>query len=628
MTSRTRLSPVPPPTRLLFPWTVLVGLAAASPLAALQSSALFRADPAHTGVYAEPGPGAGFVIRWRYQADGTVRSAPAVTRTSVYVGTSGGSLLALDRADGRLRWRYDAGAPLPSSPAVSDGVVVIAGRDGAVHGVDAGTGRGLWRTRPTETLALPWGREGWDYWVSSPNVVDGRVLIGSPDGRLLSLDLRSGDELWSYSLGARTRSSPAVSDSMVFIGDDAGVVHAVGLTRGRPLWAHETEGAGLASADFGWDRVSLQSSPAVDGGVLYIGSRDGGVYALDANTGERLWYADHGNPWVVASAAVHGDTIWIGSSDGLFVAALDAATGEELWRTAVGARVFASPALALGPGGGTLYVADHGGVIRAMDPATGEERWRFDVGETMLQSSPVPAEDALYFGADDGGVYALGAAPAPPRLAVFWDSVLSTQPFRAANAALLRGYLRAHDYVPLDEAGLADWLEARIRDRTASVLVFPSDRLPASAGNPDVSDPPPLLRRYLDAGGKVVWTGFPPWSLVVNDEGRPTAIDLERTRNALGVDASRSGQGLYGAMTTALGRAWGLEGTHLSELAVAPGPGVRVLAVNERGDPAAAVRDYGGPPGTGLVLLWGVGAAYDALDQIRAAAEYGVVRQP
>jgi outer membrane protein assembly factor BamB len=627
MTSQAaRPGPLPAPA--LLAWIALVGLAAAAPVAALQSSALFRGDPAHTGVYAEPGPGAGFVVLWRYQADGTVRSAPAVTGASVFVGTSGGSLLALDRADGALRWRYDAGAPLPSSPAVSDGMVVIAGRDGAVHAVDAATGEGLWRTAPTETLALPWGREGWDYWVSSPNVANGSVLIGSPDGRLLSLDLRSGDQLWSYRLGARTRSSPAISDGRVFIGDDAGVVHAVSLARGRPLWTHETEGAGMESSDFGWDRVSLQSSPAVAGGVLYIGSRDGGVYALDAETGDRLWYADHGSPWVVASAAVRNDTVWTGSSDGLFVVAIDAATGEEIWRTDVGARVFASPALAHGPGGGTLYVADHGGAIRAMDPATGEERWRFDVGETMIQSSPVPADDALFLGADDGGVYALGAGPVPPRMAVFWDSALSEQPFRAANAGLLRDYLRAHGYLMLGATALADWLEARIQDRAPSVLVFPTDRLPASAGDPDVPGTPPLLRRYLDAGGKVVWTGFPPWSLVVDPEGRLTGIDLDRTREALGIDAGRSGQGIYGARPTELGRAWGLEGTHLSELAVAPGPGVQVLAINERGDAAAVLRDYGGPPGTGLLLLWGVGAVVDSLDQIRDAAEVGVVRQP
>lgn len=627
MTKQTVL-PGPLPTRILLAWTALVGPAAATPAAAVQSPALFRGDPAHTGAYADPGPGTGFVVRWRYQADGTVRSAPAVTGSSVYVGTSGGSLLALDRASGTLRWRYDAGAPLPSSPALSDGVVVIAARDGTVHGVDAGTGKRLWQTEPTATLPLPWGREGWDYWVSSPNVVDGRVLIGSPDGRLFNLDLRSGTRLWSYSLGARTRSSPAIADGTVFIGDDAGVVHAVDLTAGRGVWTHQTEGAGMVSAEFGWDRVSLQSSPVVADGVLYIGSRDGGVYALDADTGGRLWYADHGDPWVVASAAVRNDTVWTGSSDGLFVAALDANTGAEIWRTDVGARVFASPALAPGPGGGTLFVADHGGAVRALDPATGDERWRFDVGQTMIQSSPVPAEDALFFGADDGGIYALGAAPAPPRMAVFWDPVLSTQPFRAANAGLLRDYLRAHGYVQLDPAGLADWLEARSRDRTPSVVVFPADRLPASAGDPDVRDTPPLLRRYLDAGGKVVWTGFPPWSLVANDEGRLTAIDLDRTRAALGVDAGRSGQGIYGAMPTELGRAWGLEGTHLSELAVAPGPGVRVLATNERGDAAAVVRDYGGPPGTGLVLIWGVGATYDSLDAIRAVAEFGVVRQP
>lgn len=78
----------------------------------------------------------------------------------------------------------------------------------------------------------------------------------------------------------------------------------------------------MSSAEYGWDRTSVQTTPAIADGAVYVGSRDGGVYALDAATGRRLRYTDHGAPWVVASAAVRGDTLWVGSSDGEFVAAL------------------------------------------------------------------------------------------------------------------------------------------------------------------------------------------------------------------------------------------------------------------------------------------------------------------
>ncbi len=609
-----------------------------------QSTEMFRGGPAHTGVYAGPGPATGPRVTWQRHVDGTVRSSPAVTDQSVYVGTSAGMLLRLDRGTGAVAWRYDAGSALPSSPAVAGGRVVIAARDGSVHAVDARTGEGVWATAPAGERPLPWGREGWDYWVSSPTVAGDRVLVGLPDGRLVALELRSGEVVWSVDLGARTRSSPAVVDGTVFIGDDAGVVHALGLADGRTLWTHRTEGAGMSSAEYGWDRVSLQASPAVADGVVYIGSRDGGIYALDAATGRRLWYADHGAPWVVASVAVHGDRLWAGSSDGQFVAALDTETGREVWRTDAGARVFASPALAgmddsnpsgTPPSGGTLYVADHDGRVRALDPATGAIRWRYDLGRgVMIQSSPVPYGDRLYFGADDGSITALEPAPAPPRMAVFWDSALAGRAFRARNGRMLRDYLADHGYTVLDVGALGPWLRARIDDGAPSVVVFALDVLPgptdvaASGTSAASSGALDRLVAYLQAGGKAVWTGFPPGALVRDSAGQPAGIDYGITEREFGVDASRSAQGQYGAAPTATGEAWGLRSVHLSELAAARGPGITVLAVDERGSPAAVVRSLGGPKGTGLVLLWGTGADWDRLEEIRSVAEYGVLRAP
>jgi hypothetical protein len=134
------------------------------------------------------------------------------------------------------------------------------------------------------------------------------------------------------------------------------------------------------------------------------------------------------------------------------------------------------------------------------------------------------------------------------------------------------------------------------------------------------------LRRYLGAGGKVVWTGFPPWALGRDSTGRPTRIDHDRHRRALDLDLSGGLTGDYGATPTAAGRERGLSGLRLSAQTMAAGPGVEVLATDELGRAAAAVRSYDGGPGTGFVALWGRGAWWAALEEIRAVAEHGVVR--
>jgi outer membrane protein assembly factor BamB len=63
---------------------------------------------------------------------------------------------------------------------------------------------------------------------SSPVVCDGKVVIGSDDGRLYLLSLEDGGELWSYEIGQPVQSSPAVADGMVIVGSDDGNLYAFG----------------------------------------------------------------------------------------------------------------------------------------------------------------------------------------------------------------------------------------------------------------------------------------------------------------------------------------------------------------------------------------------------------------
>src|SRR5215470_13945538 len=69
----------------------------------------------------------------------------------------------------------------------------------------------------------------------------------------------------------------------------------------------------------------ILSSPAVSGGLVYFGSNDHNVYALDAHSGALRWkFATKGR--VTASPAVAAGVVYVGSYDGKFYA-LDAASG-------------------------------------------------------------------------------------------------------------------------------------------------------------------------------------------------------------------------------------------------------------------------------------------------------------
>ena len=330
---------------------------------------------------------------------------------------------------------------------------------------------------------------------------------------------------------------------------------------------------------------------------MFFGSRDGFVYAIDAEVGTLAWRFDQEVSWCITSPAVDGGVVYAGSSDGLFAQALDAATGTELWRTATEFRVFASPALS----GQTVLVGDHAGVLYALDRQTGDERWRFRVGQAF-QSSPVVALGTVYVGSDDGFVYAIQGTDGPSsHRAVFWDAdVPGIYPGHEA----LRDHLTGSGYQVLDADALADFMSAREADGEASVVVFAKDNVPASVA-PTAADTT-LFRRYLDRGGRVVWVGYPPFAIVRDpDTGAFLSLDMDRTAAVLGVDHAAATGDEYAAFVTEAGEAWGLSGSWLDGFGVDPAEVSTVLAMEERGRATAWVRRYADGAGGKFVRLWG-----------------------
>ena len=191
---------------------------------------------------------------------------------------------------------------------------------------------------------------------------------------------------WKFRAGAAIVSSPAVSGGVVYFGSGDHHVYALDERTGALRWKFATGG-----------RVS--ASPAVAGGTLYVGSFDGNFYALDAASGSLRWkFATQGerrfsgrhlhgaqpaaevmpDPFdlFLSSPAVQANTVYFGSGDGN-VYALQADSGTLRWKFHTDNVVHASPAVAQG----TVYVGSWDSYFYALDAASGKERWRFKTGE-------------------------------------------------------------------------------------------------------------------------------------------------------------------------------------------------------------------------------------------------------
>ena len=200
-----------------------------------------------------------------------------------------------------------------------------------------------------------------------------------------------GDLLWRYqSAGHGFFSAATVSGGVVYVGSRDSYLHALDAAAGDLLWGYQTDGA-------------ISSSPTVSVGVVYVGSQDAHLYALDAAAGDLLWrYKTSGDIW--STPTVSDGVVYVGSDDA-HLYALDAGTGELLWRYQTDGAVFSSPTVSVG----VVYVGSQDAHLYALDAGTGELLWRYQTDGAVL-SSPTVSVGVVYVGSQDARLYALDAA--------------------------------------------------------------------------------------------------------------------------------------------------------------------------------------------------------------------------
>src|ERR1700674_1365913 len=268
-------------------------------------------------------------LNWSYTTGSGVFSSPAVVNGVVYFGSGDSNVYALNAHTGARIWNYTTGLVAGTSPAVADGVVYIGSWDNNLYALNAHTGAKVWTQSISDVL-------------SSPAVANGAVYVGSEDGNIYALNARTGAKLWSYQTGSCCGvSSPAVANGVVYIGSADRNIYALNARTGAKLWSYSTGDPIFSSTAvanglvyFGVgssiDALSAQtcnllwsyetggcceeSSPAVANGVVYVGSADGNLYALNARTGARLWNYPTGTT-VGSSPAVANGVVYVGSDD-------------------------------------------------------------------------------------------------------------------------------------------------------------------------------------------------------------------------------------------------------------------------------------------------------------------------
>ena len=236
--------------------------------------------------------------------------------------------------------------------------------------------------------------------------------------------------LWQYPTGGLVVVAPTVADGVVYAGSDDNHLYALDAVTGELLWRFET-------ADV------IRSTPTVSGGVVYVGSNDNHIYALDASTGEPLWSYDTAD-WVQYSPPVSGGVVYLAAraDDGDYkLHALEAMSGERLWVAGV-PYPFGSQ-FALAAAGDKVYVPGDFGEFHALNAATGELAWSFDTG-IRSESPPTVIGGVVYLTAVNIA-YALEESSG----ALVWSYGTERFPARDVPAVIADGvyYFSPDDYL-------------------------------------------------------------------------------------------------------------------------------------------------------------------------------------
>lgn len=340
---------------------------------------------------------------WTFPTQGEVWASPAFEDGVIYFGSDDHFLYAVDTATQQLKWKFETGDMVRSRPAVVDGTVYFTSDDDTLYALEIKTGEVIWRFDLGKSIRIRGSLDQfWDYMQSSPAVVDGVVYVGSGNSNFYAVDAKTGLEKWHFAVNYLTRSSPAVKDGVVFVGDMDRYLYAIDAQSGQEKWRFN-----MGSA--------VVPSPTVVDGVVYVGSKAPFVYALDAQSGQEIWRFPYppAIAWVESSAAVANGMVYVGSSDWRRMNAIDAKTGELIWFLKTKGFPWCSPAVA----DGVVYIGGTGGFFYATDAATGRELWKLQTGDSLstvtygvtggIVSSPVVAENVVYFGSLDGKLYAV-----------------------------------------------------------------------------------------------------------------------------------------------------------------------------------------------------------------------------
>ena len=295
-------------------------------------------------------------VKWFFNTENSIKGDIDIQEGRVYLQDCGGALYCLNAEDGSLVWKTEL--PLNATCYTRMGVlarhgVVLAGRPRQLYGCDAATGAVIWSYSSKRGGDTP-ARLVWDE-------THQRVIVCGLWYMTGSLDIRTGKFTWistEHPSNLRNNTPLICGDILYGCGQDWVYRHE--LATGKLLKALQT---GIF--------MDSPGSALIDGDVLYCGTSEKGVVAMDKETFEVLRFYPAGPTAVLTAPYIYGDAqtvegspiidgdlLIFAASDGM-LRIYDKNTARLQKQLCIGAPCITTPILC----GNSVYIADFDGFV-------------------------------------------------------------------------------------------------------------------------------------------------------------------------------------------------------------------------------------------------------------------------
>ncbi|NHN34624.1 PQQ-binding-like beta-propeller repeat protein [Paenibacillus agricola] len=259
-----------------------------------------------------------------------ITSTPFVDRGTMYTGLVNGQLFATNVETKKTLWEFNSPEyhidGLKAFDSINnfttDNEKLYFGTSFRLYALDKNTGKLVWKNEIRE-------------WVNAaPLVSNGRVIIGTDNGKIMSIDAYNGKVIWEISTQKKlgVRSVIKESNGNIFVYANDGLLYSIDEIEGKVNWIYRTH---LADNDWSKNQIGslLLTSPIISENHIYFGSWDGYFYAVNESTGRLVWEKNT-NGYISTFPIKVEDTLYFSNDATSF--ALNAKSGNVIWSRKVG----------------------------------------------------------------------------------------------------------------------------------------------------------------------------------------------------------------------------------------------------------------------------------------------------